>query len=125
VLDAVDVARGSGSSDANRFEKRGQHLVALVDLFGALATRISEDKTAIGLTLDQSYLGEALNHRTGRGLAYAEIASKIGNPCVSFALDKFEDALEVIVLGNGDRFLTAHATGQCEMPRALSSGFLV
>jgi hypothetical protein len=112
----VDVARGS--SDANRFGKRGQYLVALVDMFGALAACISEDKTAIGLTLDQSHLGEALNHRAGRGLAHAEIASKIGNPRVSVAL-------EVIVLGNGDGFLAANATGQCERPRALSSGFLV
>ena len=89
-------------------------------MFGALAARISEDKTAIGLTLDQSRLGEALNHRAGRGLAHAEIAGKIGNPCVSFALDKFEDALEVIVLGNGDRFLARSCDGTMrKAPRAV------
>ena len=97
MLHSFDVVIDDPLIHTQEFEKIGQQLMALGDFARQSFAGSGQDKTAILLVFQKPSRIEPLNHVGYAGLGDVESGSDIHHAGIPFAVNQFENSLEVIL----------------------------
>lgn len=97
VLDALDVALHGARGKAEEFEEFGEGFVTLADAGGEFFPVSGEGEPAIGDVIEETELGQALDHEGDGGAADVELFGDVADADKALAGDDVGDGLEVIL----------------------------
>ncbi len=97
VLDAFDVALHGAGGKAEEFEKFGERFVAFPHAGGELFALPSEGEAAVGDVIEETELGEALDHEGDGGAADVEFFGDIADADETLTGDDVGDGLEIVL----------------------------